>query len=55
MNSPVIRDEKRGQVEISALAMKKALTLDLDYYQGVARNEYRQLITDCIPSFIVAD
>lgn len=32
-NSPVMRDAKRGQVEISALAQKKNITFQVNYYQ----------------------
>jgi hypothetical protein len=35
-NSPAIRDEKRGQAEITALAMKKTLEIHASYYQGTA-------------------
>jgi len=43
-NSPAIRDEKRGQVEIAALAMKKTLTIIASYYQGTADAVARRLI-----------
>lgn len=33
MNSPVVADAKRGQVEISALAQKKTVTFRVCYYQ----------------------
>lgn len=32
-NSPIMRDAKRGQVEISALAQKKNITFQVNYYQ----------------------
>jgi len=34
--SPVIRDEKRTQAEIAAIAMKKTIEFDASYYQGTA-------------------
>ena len=34
--SPVLRDAKRTQSEIAALAMKKTLVFDASYYQGTA-------------------
>ncbi|HDR8989748.1 TPA: hypothetical protein QDA93_002353 [Burkholderia vietnamiensis] len=43
-NSPAIRDEKRTQVEIAALAMKKTLTILASYYQGTADAIARRLI-----------
>jgi len=33
MNSPVPKDGKRGQVEIGALAQKKAIVFEVNYYQ----------------------
>ncbi|HDR8953362.1 TPA: hypothetical protein QDA82_003720 [Burkholderia vietnamiensis] len=43
-NSPAIRDEKRMQVEIAALAMKKTMTILASYYQGTADAIARRLI-----------
>ncbi|CAG9205714.1 conserved hypothetical protein [Burkholderia gladioli] len=43
-NSPAIRDEKRTQVEIAAIAMKKTLTILASYYQGTADAIARRLI-----------
>jgi hypothetical protein len=43
-NSPAIRDEKRTQVEIAALAMKKTLEIQASYYQGTADAIARRLI-----------
>jgi hypothetical protein len=34
MNSPIPRDGKRGQVEIGAIAQKKAISFDVNYYQN---------------------
>ena len=35
-NSPAIRDEKRTQPEITAIAMKKTIEIHASYYQGTA-------------------
>ena len=35
-NDPAIRDEKRTQVEIASIAMKKTLILDASYYQATS-------------------
>lgn len=51
MNMPVIRDEKRTQLEISAIAMKKKITFEIDYYQERARDVARQLILSVCPTF----
>ena len=51
MNMPIIRDAKRTQVELSAIAMKKEITFDINYYQSRARNIARQMILSAVPSF----
>lgn len=43
-NSPAIVDDKRTQVEIAALAMKKTFTVQASYYQGTADAIARRLI-----------
>lgn len=43
-NSPAIHDEKRGQVEIASIAMKKTITILASYYQGTADAIARRLI-----------
>jgi len=43
-NSPAIRDDKRIQSEISAIAMKKSITILASYYQGTADAIARRLI-----------
>lgn len=54
MNSPVPRDAKRGQTEISTLAQKKVITFEANYYQSRVRTLARQLITKAlIEDFIV--
>jgi hypothetical protein len=43
-NSPAIVDDKRTQVEIAALAMKKTMVIQASYYQGTADAIARRLI-----------
>lgn len=43
-NSPSIIDDKRTQVEIAALAMKKTMVIQASYYQGTADAIARRLI-----------
>lgn len=43
-NSPAIRDEKRKQSEITAIAMKKSIDLVVSYYNSVADAVARRLI-----------
>lgn len=43
-NSPVVQDEKRLQVEITALAQKKKIRILANYYQSAADVEARRLI-----------
>lgn len=54
MNSPVPRDAKRGQTEISALAQKKVITLEVSYYQSRVQNISRQLIHEAFLKYIIA-
>ena len=51
MNSPAIQDEKRIQSEIAALAMKKTITIDANYYQGAADVIARELILSASISY----
>jgi len=44
MNSPVPRDGKRGQVEINAIAQKKSIVFDVNYYQSRMNSLSLQLI-----------
>jgi hypothetical protein len=43
-NSPVIRDEKRTQPEIAAIAQKKTIEIEANYYQAAADVIARRLI-----------
>jgi len=53
MNMPIPRDDKRGQVEFFTLAQQKTIEFEVSYYQSTARAVGRQLITDCVPTFVV--
>jgi len=44
MNIPIIRDDKRPQVEFATLAQRKTIEFEVSYYQTAARNVARQLI-----------
>lgn len=54
MNTPVIRDEKRTQVEIMAIAMKKTIEFEVDYYQTRVNDIARQLIKSVSVAFAAA-
>lgn len=54
-NSPAIRDEKRTQVEIAALAMKKTIEIQASYYQGTADAIARRLILSASVSTTVQE
>ena len=51
MNIPIVRDEKRTQLELSAIAMKKRVTFEVNYYQSRVRDVARQFILSVVPSF----
>lgn len=56
MNSPIPRDAKRGQTEISAIAQKKVITFEVNYYQQRIRDYARKLITQAfLEDFIISD
>lgn len=44
MSSPVVRDEKRPQAELSAIAQKKTIELTVSYYQASALEAANSLI-----------
>ena len=51
-NSPAIRDEKRPQVEIAAIAMKKTIEVEATYYMSTADAISRKLILSAGLTFI---
>lgn len=48
MNSPVPRDDKRGQTEFSVIAQKKIVDFRVDYYQHRSRDQARRLIEQAL-------
>ena len=53
MNRPIVRDGKRTQSNLQALAMEKFIDFEVDYYQSRADNVARQLITEALVTFII--
>ena len=53
MNQPVFRDEKRPQAELPALAIKKVVDFEVNYYQARSVSIARDLIRSAVPSFVV--
>lgn len=51
MNMPVVRDEKRTQVELGILAQKKTIQFDVSYVQTRVNDIARQLITNAVATF----
>lgn len=49
----MVQDAKSGQVEINALAKKKIVDFDVNYYQSTAREISRQLIEKVICKYEV--
>ena len=52
VNIPIVRDEKRNQVELGAIAQKKTIEFEVSYLQSVMRNLARQLIKQVITDYI---
>ena len=50
--TPIMRDEKRTQSELTVLAMKKTIEFDVNYQQHAARSLARQLINNAIVSYL---
>lgn len=55
MNMPVVRDDKRPQVEIAALGQKKIIDFDISYHQTRMNDIARQIITSAVPSYFIQD
>jgi hypothetical protein len=53
MNMPVIRDQKSVQGEISAIAMRKTVVFEINYYQSRVRDIAQVLILHVIPNYII--
>lgn len=54
-NSPSIQDEKRTQNEITALAQKKTLTIQANYFQSTANAIAYRLILSALPPAITVN
>jgi hypothetical protein len=52
MNTPVVSDGHRHQVELGALAMQKVIDFEVSYYQVRAAQVARQLILSAVPTFV---
>ena len=52
MNIPIVRDLKRTQSEISAIAMKKSVTFEINYYQARVRTVAQQYISSVIINYV---
>lgn len=51
MNMPALRDEKRTQNELNILAIKKAITFKVSYYQTRINTVAKLYILSCIPTY----
>lgn len=51
MNLPALRDEKRTQVEMSTIAMKKSVEFQINYHQTAVRQIAQQILTDAVPTY----
>ena len=49
---PVVRDEKRTQSELNAIAQKKTIDFEISYYQSRMNDVARTLILSAIPTFL---
>ena len=54
IDSPIIKDVKRNQSELSVIAMKKTLEMTISYYQQRARNIAQKLIQSAALSVIAS-
>ncbi len=54
-NTPVVMDDKQIQNELNAIAMRKHITFEVNYYQQNMRDLARQLILSCVPAYYIGD
>ena len=54
MSNPIPQDDKRTQVEIAAIAMKKTIELDVSYYQSAADAIARRLIAQTLVTYTLS-
>ena len=52
MNMPIVRDDKRWQPELAALAQKKILDFEISYHQRRMQDVARQLILSAVPTYL---
>lgn len=52
MSIPMVRDEKSGQVELQAIAMKKSIEFVVDYYQTRANDIARQFVKSALATYL---
>lgn len=50
-NMPIIRDEKRTQIELGVIAMKKTIEFEINYYQAQMRTIARLFVKSCLPTY----
>ncbi|UGC97724.1 hypothetical protein PQD17_gp11 [Pantoea phage PdC23] len=55
MNIPVVQDERVPQNELNVIAMRKTITFQVNYYQGLMRDVARKLILKAIPNYLVSE
>lgn len=55
LNMPVVRDDHRTQVELTALAMRKTVDFEVSYLQSSARDLARQVIKTVVASWVVSE
>jgi hypothetical protein len=53
-NTPIIKDAKRGQTEMSIIAIKKVAVFDVNYFQSRVRDVARQLILRALLTTILS-
>ena len=54
MSNPIPQDDKRAQVEIAVIAMKKTVELDISYYQSAADAIARNLISQVLATYTLS-
>ena len=50
-NMPIVRDEKRTQVELAAIGQKKTIEFEVSYYQSAVRDIARQIIQQAFVTY----
>ena len=53
MNMPAMRDGKRYQTELGAIAQKKSIEFEVSYYQSAMTQVALTYIKECVPTFYV--